>query len=152
AIVATRNLYYWKVDPQGNQLPYIDEIRLDLVENTEALNLKAVNGEIDMQFRKIDLAKYSLLQENPQRGGYRVLRWPDATGAPVAFFVNQTIADPALRPLFQDLRFRQALSVAINRKRINEISFFGLGQERNTLVIPASPYYVPEAEAKYAQF
>jgi peptide/nickel transport system substrate-binding protein len=152
AIVATRNPYYWKVDPQGNQLPYIEVVRLELVENREALNLKAVNGEIDIQSRNIDIAKYSLLQENRQRGDYRVLRWPDGNGSLVAFFVNQTIADPAPRPLFQDLRFRQALSYAINRKRINEISYVGLGKERNALVIPASPYYVPEAEAEYAQF
>src|SRR5262249_2946381 len=51
-----------------------------------------------------------------------------------------------------DRRFRQALSYAINRKRINDISYFGLGRERNALVIPASPFYVPGAEAEVAQF
>ena len=104
SIIATRNPYYWKVDPQGNQLPYIDELRLDLVENGEALNLKAINGEIDLQFREIEIAKYSLLQENRQKNDYRVLRWPDANGSPTAFFVNQTIADPDLRPLFQNVQ------------------------------------------------
>src|SRR5438034_9769536 len=81
AIIATRNPYYWKVDPQGNQLPYIDDLRIELVENKEALNVKAINGEIDMQFRNIDIAKYSLLQENKTRGDYRLLRWPDANGS-----------------------------------------------------------------------
>ena len=136
-VIAERNPYYWRVDPQGNQLPYIDQLRLDLVENDEALNLKAINGELDMQFRGIDLAKYSLLQENKQKGDYRVLRWPDASGSPVSLFVNQTIDDPELRPIFQNLQFRQALSYAINRKRINEVSYFGLGTERNALLIPA---------------
>jgi peptide/nickel transport system substrate-binding protein len=152
AIIASRNPYYWKVDPQGQQLPYIDEVRIDLVENTEALNLKAINGEIDMQFRRIDIAKYSLLQENRQKGNYRVLRWPDATGSSVALFVNQTIGDPDLKKVFQDLKFRQALSFAINRKRLNEVSFFGLGKERNAVLIPESPFYLPETEDKYAQF
>jgi peptide/nickel transport system substrate-binding protein len=152
AIVASRNPYYWKVDPQGNQLPYIDELRVELVEDSEALNLKAVNGEIDMQFRRIDIAKYSLLQESKQRGDFRVLRWPDANGSQVALFVNQTFDDPDLRPIFRDLRFRQALSYAINRKRINDVSFFGLGRETNAVLIPDSPYYVPETGDEYAQF
>jgi peptide/nickel transport system substrate-binding protein len=152
AIIATRNPYYWKVDPQGNQLPYIDEVRVDLVENAEALNLKAINGELDMQFRRVDIAKYSLLQENRQKGNYRVFRWPDANGSSIAVFVNQTYGDPDLRKVFQDLKFRQALSHAINRKRINEVSYFGLGKERNAVLIPASPFYLPESEDKYADF
>ncbi len=151
-LLADRNPYYWRVDPQGNQLPYIDQLRLDLVGNSEAVNVKAVNGELDMQFRRIDIAKYSLLQENKQKGDYRVLRWDDANGSPVSFFVNQTFPDPDLRPIFQDLRFRQALSYAINRKQINDVSYFGLGKERNALLIPESPFYSPEIEAMYAEF
>jgi peptide/nickel transport system substrate-binding protein len=152
AIIASRNPYYWKVDPQGNQLPYIDQLRVELVEDSEALNLKAINGEIDMQFRRIDIAKYSVLQENKQKGDYRVLRWPDANGSQVALFFNQTFDDPELRPIFRDLRFRQALSYAINRKRINDVSFFGLGKETNAVLIPESPYYVSETGDLYAQF
>jgi len=151
-LVATRNPYYWKVDPQGNQLPYIDEVRLDLVENTEALNLKAINGELDMQFRGVQLSKYTLLQENKQKGDYRVLQWPDANGSQVSFFVNQTIADPKLRPVFQNLKFRQGLSYAINRKRINEVAYFGLGKERNAILIPESPFYDPATESLYAEY
>ncbi|MBV8719226.1 MAG: ABC transporter substrate-binding protein [Chloroflexi bacterium] len=152
AIVASRNPYYWKVDPAGNQLPYIDELRVELVEDSEALNLKAVNGEIDMQFRRIDIAKYTLLQESKQRGDYRVLRWPDANGSQVALFINQTFDDADLRPIFRDLRFRQALSYAINRKRINDVCFFSLGRETNAVLIPDSPYYVSETGDEYAQF
>jgi ABC-type transport system substrate-binding protein len=151
-LIADRNPYYWRVDPQGNQLPYIDQLRLDLVQNNEAVNLKAINGELDMQFRNIDIAKYSLLQENKQKGDYRVMRWDDANGSPVSFFVNQTIDDPDLRPVFQDLRFRQALSYAINRKQINQVSYFGLGKERNALLIPESQYYTPDIEAMYAEY
>jgi len=151
-LVATRNPYYWKVDPQGNQLPYIDEIRLDLVENDEALNLKAINGEIDFQFRNIQISKFSLLQENKAKNNYRVLQWPDASGSAIAFFVNQSTTDPDLRPIFQNLKFRQALSYGINRKRINEVSFFGLGKERNAILIPDSPFYDPSTEKLYAEF
>jgi peptide/nickel transport system substrate-binding protein len=151
-LIAERNPYYWRVDTQGNQLPYIDQLRLDLVENSEAVNLKGINGELDMQFRRIDIAKYSVFQENKQKNNYRVLRWNDANGSPVSFFVNQTFPDPDLRKVFQDLRFRQALSYAINRKQINDVSYFGLGKERNALLIPESPFYSPEIEAMFAEF
>jgi peptide/nickel transport system substrate-binding protein len=152
ALIASRNPYYWKVDPQGNQLPYIDELRVELVENDEAINLKAINGEIDMQFRGMQISKYSLFQENKDKNQYRVLRWPDANGSKIAFFVNQTVDDPDLRPVFNDLRFRQGLSHALNRKRMNETNYFGLGKERNGVLIPESRFFVPEAETKYAEF
>ena len=75
-LLATRNPYYWKVDPQGNQLPYIDELRVDLVENDEALNLKAINGEIDFQFRQHpDL---EVLAASGEQGKERLPRLPVA--------------------------------------------------------------------------
>ena len=151
-LVATRNPYYWKVDPAGNQLPYIDELRIDLVENDEAINLKAIAGEIDFQFRGIQISKFTLLQENKAKNGYRVLQWPDASGSKIAFFVNQTIADQDLRPVFQNPKFRQGLSYAINRKRVNEVAYFGLGKERNAILIPGSPFYEDAQESLYAQY
>ena len=57
-----------------------------------------------MQFRHMQISKFSLFQENRQRGDYRVLRWPDANGSQIAFFVNQTYDNPELRPVFQDIR------------------------------------------------
>ncbi len=151
-IIATRNPYYWKVDPQGNQYPYIDEIRLDLVENTELVNLKAANGELDMQFRHIAITKYPVLQENAEAGDFRLLRWPAAEGASPQFFPNQTTEDPNLRAAFRDLRFRQALSLAIDREQINQVSHRGLGVPRAATLVPESPYYVPEVEQANAAY
>jgi peptide/nickel transport system substrate-binding protein len=151
-IIATRNPYYWKVDPQGNQYPYIDEIRLDLVENGEVVNLKAANGELDMQFRHIQIPKYPVLQENAEQGEYRLLRWPEASGGSHVFFPNQTIDDPNLRPLFQDKRFRQALSLGIDRDQINQVVHRGLGVPRAATLVPDSPFYVPEVEQLYAAY
>jgi peptide/nickel transport system substrate-binding protein len=149
-IIATRNPYYWKVDPQGNQYPYIDELRLDLVESGEVVNLKAANGEIDMQFRNIQIPKYPVLQENAEKGNFRLLRWPAAEGGSPVFFPNQTTDDPNLRTLFQDKRFRQALSLGIDRDQINQVVHRGLGVPRAATLIPASPFYVPEVEQLYA--
>jgi peptide/nickel transport system substrate-binding protein len=150
-IIASRNPYYWKVDPQGNQYPYIDEIRLDLVDNTDLINLKAANGELDMQFRGISIPNYPILQEKSKDGNYRIFRWPAAEGSSPSFYLNQTIADDNLRPLLRDKRFRQALSLAINRDRINQVSHRGLGTPRNATLVPESPYYLEEVEKLHAE-
>lgn len=147
-----RNPYYWKVDPEGNQLPYIDRITHDLVSNAELVTMKAVSGEIDMQLRHIMISNYPLLKENAEKGGYRVIRWIPALGADVAIFTNQNVEDPVLRKIFNNPKFRQALSLAINRDEINELVYYGLGKPRQATVIPQSPYYRPEFEMAYAEY
>ena len=53
-MVAERNPYYWAVDEEGNQLPYIDQIYFHLVEDVAGVNVMGIAGEIDMQDRAID--------------------------------------------------------------------------------------------------
>ena len=52
-----RNPFYWGVDTEGNQLPYIDKIQLSLAENLEVANLRAIAGEYDEMGRHMDVAK-----------------------------------------------------------------------------------------------
>ncbi|MBI4758811.1 MAG: ABC transporter substrate-binding protein [Chloroflexi bacterium] len=151
-LVAKRNPYYWKVDPAGNQLPYIDEIALDLFESDAALNLKAIEGGIDFQFRRMALANYPIFKQNEKKYGYHILTWPDAIPSKLGFFFNQSIADQSLRQIFQNKKFRQAMSVAIDRKKINEASYLGLGKPRNFTVVHDSAYYQPELEDLNAQY
>ncbi|NLY88163.1 MAG: ABC transporter substrate-binding protein [Firmicutes bacterium] len=151
-LVAKRNPYYWKVDPAGNQLPYIDEVVLTLFENAEALNLRAIEGGFDFQFRRISLSNYPALMTNKDRYGYRVLRWPDALSTKTGYFINQSINDKGLREIFQNVKFRQALSLAINREEINEASYLGTGVPRSFSVVPDSPYYEPGSDQLYAKY
>lgn len=151
-LVATRNPYYWKVDPEGNQLPYIDEIVLTLFEEVEALNLRAIEGGIDFQFRRMSLSNYPSFVMNKERYEYEVLLWPDAVPSKLCYYFNQSIADPGLREIFQNPDFRRAMSVAINREEINEVSYLGLGTPRAFVVVPDSPYYEPEFEQLWAQY
>jgi len=145
-VVATRNPYYWKVDPSGNQLPYIDEIVLTLFENDQALNLKAIGGEIDFQFRRMSLSNYPVFKQNEAKYGYTILPWPDAIPSKLCYFFNMSIADKGLREIFQNKKFREAMSLAINRKEINEVSYLGLGRPRTFTVVPDCPYYSPKLE------
>lgn len=151
-MVATRNPYYWKVDPAGNQLPYIDELYFTLVEDAEAANLMALAGEIDMQDRHMDFAKYPVFQENAAAGGYHVGLWANASASAITFFPNQSYPDLKYRELMQNLNFRKALSLSIDRSLINDIAFLGQAVPRTETVVPDSPYYDPEIEALYAEF
>lgn len=151
-LVLKRNPYYWKVDEAGNQLPYIDYVHFDLVEDNEAINLLAIAGKLDMQARRIDLAKWPVYQENAEAGGYHMALWTAASASSVTLFPNQSYPDPQYRELLQNLKFRQALSVAIDRDLINEVSYLGLGTPRTESVVPDSALYMPDIEAIHAEY
>ena len=151
-MVAKRNPYYWKVDPAGQQLPYIDEMVLALYESVETLNLKAISGEIDFQFRRISLSNFTVFKENEQKFGYHILTWPDAIPSKIAYYFNESYKDDSLRAIFQNKKFRQAMSVAIKREDINQVSYLGLGKPRAFTVVPDSPYYEPDLEMLYTEY
>ena len=151
-MVATRNPYYWKVDVEGNQLPYIDEIYFYLVENNEAINSLAIAGKIDMQDRGIDLAKYTVYQENAEANGYHTALWDTAQASQMTFFPNQSYKDEKYRELMTNLKFRQALSLAMDRDLLNEVGFLGQANPRTITVVKGSALFQPELEMLNAGF
>ncbi len=151
-MTATRNPYYWKVDVEGKQLPYIDEIYFYLVENTEAINTLAIAGKIDMQDRSIDLAKYTVYQENAQANDYHILRWKTAQASNMSFFPNQSYPDEKYRELLVNPKFRQALSMAMDRDLMNQVGYLGQATPRTITVVKDSPLFQPELEKLYAEY
>lgn len=149
-IVAERNPYYYKVDPEGNQLPYLDQVQFDVVEKADLLNLKAIAGELDMQFRHILWNNFPLFIENAEAGDYRVMKWQLAEGSNCLLHPNMNHKDPVLRELFQNRNFRIALSHGIDRGTINELVYLGLGEPRQACLIAQSPYFKPEHATRYA--
>ena len=147
-----RNPYYVGVDPAGNQLPYIDEVRFTFFADKEALNLAAVAGEIDFQGRHINMSSYPVLKENEDTGNYRVVTWPTFGGSDAVVMFNQTWVGPEAAA-FQNKDFRIALSHAIDRDAIKELAFFGLGESRQGVPAPFHPYYPGDEYAfRYTQF
>jgi peptide/nickel transport system substrate-binding protein len=123
-----RNPYFWCVDPDGNQLPYIDKVSLTLAENLEIANLRAIAGEYDLQTRHLDLQKLPVFVQNQQRGNYAVRLDPTAGAAATALHVNQTfVADPEVAKWLTNRDFRRALSMGIDRDQLNEAFFLGIG-------------------------
>jgi len=147
-----RNPYYWKVDPEGNQLPYFDGIYAKVVADVEMAQAKIVTGEVDFTIEPL-IENYPLYMENAERGNYRLVEWTGANrGTFACFSINQTCKDPVLRDIFRDVRFRRALSLAIDREEINDVFFFGKGVPRAETVVPISMFYEPEFEKAYAEY
>ncbi|HEY3083032.1 MAG TPA: ABC transporter substrate-binding protein [Chloroflexota bacterium] len=149
-IVMVRNPYYAQVDPDGNQLPYIDTIEHAFFENFEVLKLWIASGKIDMQMRHVDTGAYTFLKENESKGGYKVLNWRAASTE--AYYLNLNTPDPVLAKLIGTPDFRQALSIAINRKEINDIVWNGLGKPRQYSPVRGSPEYDEGMEQAWSQF
>jgi peptide/nickel transport system substrate-binding protein len=141
-LTLVRNPYYIGVDPAGNQLPYIDEVRFTFFSDRQALNLAAVAGEFDFQGRHIDMINYPVLVEGAEQGGYRVITWPTFGGsdAAVTFRFNYE-KNPAISDLMRQRDFRIAMSHAINREEIRQSAFLGLGEPRQPVPAPWHPYY-----------
>ena len=150
-VVAERNPYYWKVDPEGNQLPYIDKVQFDVVENADLLNLKALAGEIDMQFRHIMWTNYPLFIESAEKGNYRVMKWTLAEGSNCLLHPNMNHQDEGLQALMRNKDFRVALSLGIKRDDINELAYMGFGTPRQASVIPQCPYFKEEHAQRWAE-
>jgi peptide/nickel transport system substrate-binding protein len=130
------NPYFFMVDTVGNQLPYINEQDELYVPDSEVRNLKIANGEVDYKVQSIDIIDYPLYKENEESGNYTA-DLGFGVGETIFYGFNLTHPDEALREIFNDLRFRQAMSLAINREEIVELVY--LGQAEPIQATPADP-------------
>ena len=119
------NPYFHMVDTTGQQLPYISRQDELYANDNEVRILKLVNGEADYKSQSITLPSAPLLLEKQEEGDYTVDLKP--TIASPSFSFNVTAEDLAKREVFGDVRFRRAMSVAMNRDEINETAYFGQG-------------------------
>lgn len=129
-LVFERNPYYHKVDIEGKQLPYIDKLLSKLVEDVEMVNTGILTGEADFMRESTGLVKIPLYVENGPKGGYRH-QLLDMHVDSSSIWINQTYSDEndpnsaAWRGIAQDVRFRQAISLAISRDEMIETLYFG---------------------------
>ena len=149
--IAVRNPFFHRVDENGRQLPYIDRVVMPVVD-AKLIPAKAGAGESDLQARDIQFNNYTFLKKGEKSNNYRTLLWRNARGSHFALFPNLNANDPVWRPLLRDVRFRRALSMAIDRSQINQVLYFGLATESNDTVVPDSPLYRKQYQTQWAQF
>jgi peptide/nickel transport system substrate-binding protein len=151
--VMERNPYYWKVDPKGNQLPYIDTLASDLQAEAQTVLLKAVAGEIDMQARFLGGMQNSvLLMANLSSGKYKLVPKMSTASVGVLLAPNLNHKDPVMRKILSDSRFRKAISLAVDRKEINKITCMGKGTPRQAAPLKESAFYSESYANDYLEY
>ena len=149
--VFERNAFYHRVDENGLQLPYIDKFVLN-VSSSAIVPAKTGAGESDLQANGIDFSDYTFLKDAEKRYPVKVTLWKKIQGARFAMLPNLNYGDEVWRTIIRDVRFRRALSMAIDRREINMAVFFGLGVPSADTVLPESPLYKPEFAKAWIEF
>ena len=150
-IVFERNPYYYRVDGAGHQLPYVDRVIFNIADS-QIIPAKTGAGESDLQARYLRFDDYTFLKANEEGGGYQVRLWRTGPGSQLALYPNLNTNDEVWRKLIRDVRFRRALSLAIDRHEINQALYFGLAIEGQNTVLPQSPLFRTEYRADWAQY
>ena len=129
-LVLERNPYYWKADRAGNQLPYLNEVVFLFVPSEDAQVIRFQSGDTDVLSR-FSAENFALLQKQQGVKGYHL----DDLGAGLEynflFFNMNDLSSSGLPEIaqkqawFEDLRFRQAVSAAIDREGIVRLVYSG---------------------------
>ncbi|MEJ7839107.1 MAG: ABC transporter substrate-binding protein, partial [Thermomicrobiales bacterium] len=147
-----RNPYFWTVDAAGNQLPYLDYAEMERIQDVEIYHSKIVTGAYDYAVGNASVLNFAVYQASEQAGNYRVLRWSSGRGGENFYQVNMNYGTPAQQALHQDARFRQALSLAINRTEMNELLFFASAIPRQMTVLDTSIFFKQEYADAFAAY
>ena len=146
-----RNPYYHRVDMNGRQLPYINDVKVN-VTSSKLIPIKAGSGETDLQSRGLNFTNYTLLKRSEKKFGYSTKLWRTAKGARWAIYPNLNFRDMEWRKLFRNVNFRRALSIAIDRHEINQVFYYGLARETNNSVLRESPLFDEKFANRWSQF
>ena len=149
--VFTRNPYFHRIDQKGQQLPYIDEVIMT-VAAANLIPAKAGLGEADLQARHINMRDYTFLQKSAKTSGVTVHLWKSGSGSQLALYPNLTANDEEWRKLMRDVRFRRALSLAIDRAELNQAVYLGLAKPSNNTVMEGTELFKPEYATLWAQY
>lgn len=148
-----RNPYYWKTDPDGRQLPYIDHVTYELIADDETILLRVLAGEIDFQLRPVNaLANKPVLARDREAGDYDFFDAIPANMNTMALCLNLSHQNEVVRDIFRSKDFRIGLSHAINRPEIIDAVYQGQGEPWQCAPRPDSSLYNEELAKQYTEF
>jgi len=151
-VTLERNPYFWQVDTEGNQLPYIDTLSSDVSQDVESLMLSVIGGNIDFGLRHIDAAaNRPVIAENREKGNYRMFAADPGGGQHMIINLNLAHKDPGFRELFNQKDFRIALSVGMNRQELIDAVLLGTSEPWQQGDFSGS-YYNEQLSTQYTEF
>ena len=123
-----RNPYYYAIDPEGNQLPYIDGIDEKEILDKQVKLLQLMQGSVDWNnFCDMALSDVATLKENEAKGNYDTILLDSGSGTGQIYYWNYDQPDPKMRELYRNPKFRQAMSHALDRPTIQKTVYYGEG-------------------------
>jgi len=151
-----RNPYFWRVDAQGNQLPYIDRVVVRIMSvstiDYTAYLMEEISAKTDLVYSHTAFSRLGYYEQNRGEGGYRILLYPDPVSSLYTLSVFQNHREPEVRAVLNSLGFREALSVALNREEINEILYSGAGVPGQAAPLPSCSFYREEWSGRHAEY
>jgi peptide/nickel transport system substrate-binding protein len=147
-LVLERNPYYWKTDAKGNRLPYLEELVFLFVPSADAQVLRFQSGETDI-ITRLGAENFSALGR--QQRGYTMADAGPGLEYNFLFFNLNDLGEKSSADLarkqkwFRDVKFRQAVSAAIDRDAIVRLVYQGRGAALWGPVTPGNRRWVNAA-------
>ncbi|WFE73363.1 ABC transporter substrate-binding protein [Roseinatronobacter sp. S2] len=148
-----RNPYYYKVDTEGNQLPYADGWTFAITEDPEVMLFQTMRGDVDLiQERVATPQNRPLLFDEQERGNFRMIPLQQANATAMVIAMNMTHDDPVTREALENRDFRIGMSHAMNREEINQIVYAGQSEPRQMAPHPENSFYHERLESQYLEY
>jgi peptide/nickel transport system substrate-binding protein len=151
-----RNPYYYAVDTEGNQLPYIDGIDDRPSPDAQYLLLQILQGSVELEVHtyQLTLGDIAPLREGETNGNYEIRFWDTGSGTGMMYFWNHDLQDDKKRELYRNPTFKKAISHAIDRPTIQRIVYYDTGILTTGTMSPKAIEFNfnAEAQAHYEKF
>ncbi len=150
-LIFRRNPYYWRYQTPGAAEGNIERVVWKIVESRDNAMLQFRSGGLDVLGVGPD--QFSLLKREEKAGNFTILGNEPAPGTTFVFFNlntgkrnGQPLIDPVKSKWFNEVKFRQAVAYAINRDKMINNTYRGLGQPQNSPISVQSPYFLSPEE------
>ena len=148
--VFERNPYYHRIDAKGQQLPYVDRVIFTRRRPTWCRPRRG-SARPTCSRATSTCATTPSCRRAAKSSGVDVRLWESGSGSQLALYPNLNANDEEWRKLMRDVRFRRALSLAIDRNELNEVVYIGLAKPSNNTIMQRSALFKPEYATKWAQ-
>lgn len=146
-VILERNPYYWRQDDQGNEQPYIPRVVIQIIESDETQSIAFRSGELDNL--SVQPEVFSLLKREEEKGKYTIYNGgPDLGSRLFGFNLSQAsnaegkpFVDPIKSAWFNNTQFRQAIAYSLNREKMKNNIYRGLGEVQHSPLSVQNPFY-----------